>query len=259
MDDSGGMTETLSACARDGVQTRLRCAECQAPICPDCYVRTPVGLRCPDCCAASGPPVRDVEEAGRRWAVPVAVAVVLAVGLIVAALAGGGGGGGQPALDLGEGGQSSRRGATVVAPPQGAVMGDRLATGDVPRGRWVLSARRGAPGICFTLGIEPGFAGEERCVPVPGGDQHVGFTTTSKLSTPAATGYLTVGVVSERTERILVAPAEGGSSEVPVIGADRNLGARIFVVYAASPVTTFTALAGDGSPLGRTTSSYTGP
>ena len=257
MDDSGGTTETLSACARDGVQTLLRCTECQAPICPDCYVRTPVGLRCPDCSAASGPPVREVEEARRRGAVPVAVAAVVAVGLVVAALAGGGRGG-EPALDLGEGGPSSRRGVPVVAPPQGPAMGLRLASGDVPHGRWVLNTHPGPPGICFTLGLEPGFPGQERCVPVPR-DEHVGFTTTSKLSTPGETGYLTVGVVSGRTERILVAPAEGAPSEMPAIGAERNLGVRFFVVYAASPVTTFTALAGDGTALGRTTSAYTGP
>jgi hypothetical protein len=31
------------------VETRLRCARCGKPICPRCAVRTPVGMRCPDC------------------------------------------------------------------------------------------------------------------------------------------------------------------------------------------------------------------
>lgn len=31
------------------IQTGLRCTNCGKPICPECAVRTPVGLRCPDC------------------------------------------------------------------------------------------------------------------------------------------------------------------------------------------------------------------
>ena len=31
------------------VETRLRCSRCGRPICPRCGVRTPVGMRCPDC------------------------------------------------------------------------------------------------------------------------------------------------------------------------------------------------------------------
>ena len=31
------------------VETRLRCSRCGRPICPRCSVRTPVGMRCPDC------------------------------------------------------------------------------------------------------------------------------------------------------------------------------------------------------------------
>lgn len=31
------------------VETLLRCSRCGKPICPRCGVRTPVGLRCPDC------------------------------------------------------------------------------------------------------------------------------------------------------------------------------------------------------------------
>lgn len=31
------------------VETLLRCSRCGKPICPKCGVRTPVGMRCPDC------------------------------------------------------------------------------------------------------------------------------------------------------------------------------------------------------------------
>src|SRR5215207_6132313 len=42
-------------CARHPKQlTRLRCSRCGTPICPLCAVRTPVGLRCPDCAGVRG-------------------------------------------------------------------------------------------------------------------------------------------------------------------------------------------------------------
>ncbi len=52
------MTELQQAYASTGpvpcadhpnVETRLRCSRCGKPICPQCGVRTPVGMRCPDC------------------------------------------------------------------------------------------------------------------------------------------------------------------------------------------------------------------
>jgi hypothetical protein len=42
-------------CARHPKRTtRLRCSRCGTPICPLCAVRTPVGLRCPDCAGVRG-------------------------------------------------------------------------------------------------------------------------------------------------------------------------------------------------------------
>jgi hypothetical protein len=38
------------------VMTGLRCTRCGKPICPRCGVRTPVGLRCPDCAGVRGLP-----------------------------------------------------------------------------------------------------------------------------------------------------------------------------------------------------------
>ena len=44
-------------CARHPkTQTRLRCSRCGTPICPQCAVRTPVGLRCPECAGVRGLP-----------------------------------------------------------------------------------------------------------------------------------------------------------------------------------------------------------
>lgn len=38
------------------VMTGLRCSRCGKPICPKCGVRTPVGMRCPDCAGVRGLP-----------------------------------------------------------------------------------------------------------------------------------------------------------------------------------------------------------
>src|ERR687890_466014 len=60
------------------VETRLRCSRCGRPICPRCSVRTPVGMRCPDC-------------AGTRSSVaanPTRTITAAAAGLAVATVAG---------------------------------------------------------------------------------------------------------------------------------------------------------------------------
>ncbi|MBA2595076.1 MAG: hypothetical protein H0V00_00430 [Chloroflexia bacterium] len=60
------------------VETRLRCSRCGKPICPRCGVRTPVGMRCPDC-------------AGTRSAVaanPTATGKAAGAGIVVAAVVG---------------------------------------------------------------------------------------------------------------------------------------------------------------------------
>lgn len=43
------MTEPLRCVNHPNVETYLRCARCEAPICPKCAVRTEVGYICPAC------------------------------------------------------------------------------------------------------------------------------------------------------------------------------------------------------------------
>ncbi len=64
-------------CERDGAPTRLRCAECEAGICPACLVRTPVGHKCPRCVG------RPATARRRTWAGPVVVAGVALVAVLV--------------------------------------------------------------------------------------------------------------------------------------------------------------------------------
>lgn len=85
------MTDSATASSSSGevactyhpdVQTGLRCTRCGKPICPRCGVRTPVGLRCPDCAGIRGlPTIRTSSSALLR-----ATGAALVVGMVVAML-----------------------------------------------------------------------------------------------------------------------------------------------------------------------------
>src|SRR5688572_31542081 len=64
------------------VQTGLRCTRCGKPICPRCGVRTPVGLRCPDCAGVRGLPTYRTESSTLLRAGAIGVAVAIATGII---------------------------------------------------------------------------------------------------------------------------------------------------------------------------------
>lgn len=63
-------------CQRDEVATKLRCAQCDAGICPACLVRTPIGYKCSGCVGGSV-----VTKRPRRAGVPLIVGVVLVAAL----------------------------------------------------------------------------------------------------------------------------------------------------------------------------------
>lgn len=50
------MSDQEMRCAVHEAETRLTCAQCGTPICPQCMVRTDVGLRCRECAAPAHPP-----------------------------------------------------------------------------------------------------------------------------------------------------------------------------------------------------------
>ena len=71
----------MARCARHpGVETGLTCVTCGTPICPDCLVQTPAGMKCPDCGIA---PLPAVYRMGPR-----ATAVTLAVAMVLGTAAG---------------------------------------------------------------------------------------------------------------------------------------------------------------------------
>lgn len=51
------MTAEAMRCEAHGTETRLTCAQCGTPICPQCLVRTDVGLRCRACAAPAAQPL----------------------------------------------------------------------------------------------------------------------------------------------------------------------------------------------------------
>ena len=61
------------------VETRLRCSRCGRPICPRCSVRTPVGVRCPDCggtrSSVAANPAETLAAAGAGFAVATVVGI----------------------------------------------------------------------------------------------------------------------------------------------------------------------------------------
>ncbi|MDQ4068492.1 MAG: hypothetical protein M3203_03290 [Actinomycetota bacterium] len=235
MTNDGGTGETLLTCARDGVTTRLQCTECGTPICPACYVRTSVGLRCPECGAASGP--RGAAAVGRagRWPLFAALAATMVVVAVVAlAMAGNGGGGRATEPDL----------ETAAAGGSDVVVG----TGELPNGApWTLRARRDGD-LCTTFSVG-GSPGPERCEPlVPG--RHLIRTQTATVRGPSMTVYVTWGVVSERIEHVRVAPEGQASWDVPVVGAGSGLGVRFFVASVSDNVpVTFAALSAERAAL----------
>lgn len=74
-------TPHMARCARHpAVETGLTCVTCGTPICPDCLVQTPAGMKCPDCGIA---PLPAIYRMG-----PGAIAVSVAVATGLGALAG---------------------------------------------------------------------------------------------------------------------------------------------------------------------------
>ena len=64
------------------VMTGLRCSRCGKPICPQCAVRTPVGLRCPDCAGVRGLPTYQTPAADLLKAVGLGLLVAVGVAIL---------------------------------------------------------------------------------------------------------------------------------------------------------------------------------
>ena len=88
-------------------ETNVSCSRCGRPICPDCMIPSPVGMRCPEC---AGDRVRSTAIRFGRRETPYATYALLALNVIVFVAEVGGGGG---AASLEGGGQLVRDGGLL--------------------------------------------------------------------------------------------------------------------------------------------------
>jgi len=70
---------TIPVCYRHpGRHTRLRCASCNRPICPECSVDTPVGQKCPECARST---TKVIHGRAAVTQLPPVTAVLLAINI----------------------------------------------------------------------------------------------------------------------------------------------------------------------------------
>ena len=81
------MTQTIHCARHPKTETGIRCGRCEDPICPDCLVHSPVGMRCPDCARVNRVPTYDVplQYLLRGIAAGVGIALVLGIAFFFAA------------------------------------------------------------------------------------------------------------------------------------------------------------------------------
>ena len=77
------MSSDATFCSRHSdVPTNLRCGRCEDPICPQCLVHAPVGVRCPDCSQTQAIPTFDVTGPYLARAIAAGAAVAVAGGVL---------------------------------------------------------------------------------------------------------------------------------------------------------------------------------
>ena len=65
-----------------GVETRLYCRDCSKPVCTQCMVQAPVGIKCRECGKAVPMPTFDVQPSYYARAIGVALVIAIGGGLI---------------------------------------------------------------------------------------------------------------------------------------------------------------------------------
>ena len=68
--------------------TNVSCNRCDAPVCPQCMIHSPVGIRCPDCGQATPLPTYEVSTSHLVRAVAASVLIGLGGGLVVGLILG---------------------------------------------------------------------------------------------------------------------------------------------------------------------------
>lgn len=81
-------TETLYCANHPERETLLRCNKCGKPICPECAIRHPVGLRCRECARVKKLPIYDVALAEYATAGLVGVSVSTVAAFLMSLIGG---------------------------------------------------------------------------------------------------------------------------------------------------------------------------
>lgn len=79
-------TEKTVCYRHPSVETAVSCSDCGRPICPDCMVFGPVGIRCPECASVPTGPRRTVESVrrvGERAPLGIVSTILIAVNVVV--------------------------------------------------------------------------------------------------------------------------------------------------------------------------------
>jgi B-box zinc finger len=81
--------ETAPRCANHPkVETRVSCSNCGKPICPDCMVHAPVGVKCRDCARMPRSALVRLKPAKAATAIGATAGAAVALGVALAALNG---------------------------------------------------------------------------------------------------------------------------------------------------------------------------
>jgi len=230
-------------CPRDAVATRLRCTDCGKPICPRCFVRTPVGLKCQECAA---PVPAAVALSGRSWVGRGPLAIAATVGVLVVALGAwallGRSGGGGPASD-----------GDVGVTPQTTALGAVAGTGRALDGKeWALEARRDDQSrICTRVRLIVGNSSPQSC-DTPPGQRPFGPVRARAAFGPGQPTFQSWGILSDRVVRVQATAEDGTISDADVFGSDLGLGVKFFMSYVDRlHGVTLVAFGADGDELGR--------
>ncbi|MDP2328107.1 MAG: hypothetical protein Q8M79_08465 [Dehalococcoidia bacterium] len=80
---SPSVPSPIVACPRHpAVETALTCGRCETPICPQCMVHSPGGIRCPDCAQMKRLPMYTIGFSHIARAVAGGIAVALPLGVL---------------------------------------------------------------------------------------------------------------------------------------------------------------------------------
>jgi hypothetical protein len=242
MGDEGEPEVEEAICPRDAAVTRLRCTDCRKPICPRCFMRTPVGFKCQSCAA----PVPAAVALSRRSRPGRPLQMAAIVALVVMALGTwallGRSGDGEPASD-------GDVGVTPRSTAEGAVAG----TGRALDGKeWTLEARRDGQGrICTRLRLNIGNSSPESC-DTPPSQRPFGPVRPRGALGPGQPTFQSWGIVSDRVVRVRATAEDGTITDADVFGNELGLGVRFFMSYVDRlHGVTFVAFGPDGEELGR--------